>query len=87
LLAALERHFPAVAPAYARVHGAVGAGGGARYTPRWQTEQVQARVQALKETHGLAGRQRPTPAPISGGSGRSRGASTPSAPEQLALPW
>lgn len=88
LLAALARHFPAVAPAYARVYGEVG-GAGARFTPRWQAERVQARVQALQARYGLAERRRPVapadarpvadspPRPVP----RAAGA------RQLPLPW
>ena len=77
--------FPAAAPAYARVYGPIG-GAGARYTPRWQTEQVQERVRRLKEQFGLAERRRP--APSTGGADAPTPAPTADRlPQQLALPF
>ena len=87
LLAALHEHFPAAAPAYARVYGAPGSAAGARYTPRWQTEALQAQVQNFKAHYGLAEQRRPAPRPPVAPSPSRRVAVADATARQLALPW
>ena len=86
LLEALTRHFPTSASAYARVYGAMGSPGGARYTPRAETERLGHQVQALKARHGLVERRRPAPPAGRGDEADQRPSSLgPPAPRQLAL--
>jgi DNA repair photolyase len=88
LLAALARHFPAVAPAYARIYGEIG-GAGARYTPRWQAERIQARVRELQARYDLAERRRPArqagERPVTDATPRL--VLPVAGAEQLPLPW
>jgi DNA repair photolyase len=83
LLGALERHFPAAVPAYARIYGPAGAPGGARYTPRAESDRLRDRVRELKARYGLAESGRPGPSRDE----TAAGAGVASAAQQLTLPW
>lgn len=89
LLEALTRHFPAVAPAFARVYGQVGAAGGARYTPRWETDRIAQQVDTLKARYALAECRRPAPTAASPTDSAPSSGTPPAlpTPHQLSLPW
>jgi DNA repair photolyase len=81
-LGALGRHFPRAVGAYARVYGAPGSAGGARYAPRPYADRLAARVGELRERYRLSGRD----APRETGAKAGRGPATAARPAQLALP-
>ena len=81
-LGALGRHFPGAVGPYARVYGAPGGAGGARYAPRPYADRLAARVGELRERYGLSGRD----APRETGAQGARGPATAARPAQLALP-
>jgi DNA repair photolyase len=54
-LGALGRHFPRAVGPYARVYGAPGSAGGARYAPRPYANRLAARVGELRARYGLTG--------------------------------
>ena len=58
-LGALGRHFPEAVEPYARVYGAPGSAGGARYAPRAYAGRLAARVGELRARYGLSGRDAP----------------------------
>jgi len=82
LLEALQRHFPATVPSYARVFGAIGEPGGARYAPKAYADGLSRRVRELKAAYGLDQGHHPTPrlgqaAPAGASSDAPRAAQAP----------
>jgi DNA repair photolyase len=68
-LGALGRHFPRMVDPYARVFGAAGSAGGARYAPRAYADGLAARVGELKARYGLSERAGPArPALVGAGA-------------------
>jgi DNA repair photolyase len=72
-LGVLAHEFPRVAPAYARVYGAPGTPGGARYAPSAYTDRIERWVAELRQSYGLSGSSIP------------RQRQEPERPRQLAL--